>query len=276
MESTSKHRRKKVAVPARSQDPQNRRIDDLYGLPPAEFTQARNALAKELRAHGDADAAGQAAASRKPTTAAWAVNQLVRREPGSMRELLALGEELREAQRRLVGGGDAAEVLALSDRERGLVQRLVERASEILTGDGARASEATLDEVRETLHAAAVDEEAAEEVAAGRLVKERRAIGFGLGAGPAPSGRTPPKRRPRAGPTRAERRLEQARASARDARRKADEAEDRLAGARREAEVADRAVRRAEGAARQATRAADQAEERERKAAEALDANADD
>jgi hypothetical protein len=44
--------------------------DELYGLPPGEFTSARDARVKELRADGDRDAATAVKALRKPTVAA--------------------------------------------------------------------------------------------------------------------------------------------------------------------------------------------------------------
>jgi hypothetical protein len=235
-------------------------IDGLYGLPLAEFTPARNALVKALRAAGEREAADEAAAARKPTVGAWAVNQLLRDEPRAIEQLLALGRELREAQAALIAGGDADPVVSLSERERRLVQELVQKASRILTQSGGRASEAALDEVAETLHAAALDEESAEAVASGRLTRERRAIGLGLGAaGPAP--RRAAARRERPGPparvTNAEQRLAEARTEAREARKAAEEAE--------------RELRRAERQASHAARAAEQAAERERRAAEALE-----
>jgi hypothetical protein len=239
--------------------PQVAGIDDLYGLPLAEFTPARNALAKRLRGDGEREAADEAGSTRKPTASAWVVNQLVRRKGKQIEDLLSLGGELREAQAGLVAKGDAGDVLALSERERGLVEDLVEKGSGILEASGGRASEATREEVRETLHAAALDEEAAAAVAGGRLVKERRAIGLGLGAG----GAAPPWKRSREkAPTparvvNAKRRLEEARVAAREARQAAD--------------AAERSLRRVEGEARRAARAAEQASERERKATEALE-----
>jgi hypothetical protein len=242
-----------------TQKPQVAGIDDLYGLPLAEFTPARNALAKRLRADGEREAADEAGSARKPTASAWAVNQLVRREGKQIEDLLSLGGELREAQARLVGGGDAGDVLALSDRERGLVQELVEKGAGILEASAGRASEATLEDLRETLHAAALDEEAAAAVAGGRLVKEKRAIGLGLGAGGAasPRKRAPEKARTPARVVNAQRRVEEARVAAREARQAAD--------------AAERSLRRVEGEAKKAARAAEQASERERKAAEALE-----
>ena len=46
--------------------------EELYGLPPGEFTSARDKRAKELRGDGERDAANAVKALRKPTVAAWA------------------------------------------------------------------------------------------------------------------------------------------------------------------------------------------------------------
>jgi hypothetical protein len=237
-------------------NPQVGRIDALYALPLTEFTPARNALAKELRRAGTREAADEAASARKPSVAAWAVNQLVRSERKSIEQLLALGRKLREAQAALVAGGDADAVISLSARERELVQELVDKAAGILMEGGGRASEATLDEVRETLHAAVLDEDSAAAVASGRLTTERRSIGLGLGTAVSGSRRAASRReaRPPARVTNAERRLAEAHADARKA-----------------LEAAERELRRAEREASQAARAAELAAERERRAAEALE-----
>ena len=57
-----------------------REIDELFDLPLDEFTAARNDLAKRLKRDGDEDAAEQVRSLPKPSIAAWAVNQLARRE----------------------------------------------------------------------------------------------------------------------------------------------------------------------------------------------------
>ncbi|WP_438017029.1 hypothetical protein WMF18_40580 [Sorangium sp. So ce315] len=77
-------------------------VDDLYSKPLGDFTRARDALAKRLRQAGDKAAAERVKALRRPTAAAWALNQLARRYPQRMEALLDAGERLREAQR----GGD--------------------------------------------------------------------------------------------------------------------------------------------------------------------------
>ena len=52
--------------------------DELYGLPLAEFTPARDARAKELKG---TDLAPRVKALRKPSTAAWARRSVGRRWP---------------------------------------------------------------------------------------------------------------------------------------------------------------------------------------------------
>lgn len=51
---------------------------DLYGLPPDEFTAARNQAAAQARADGEAAVSSAIKNLKKPTLAAWLANQLVR------------------------------------------------------------------------------------------------------------------------------------------------------------------------------------------------------
>ena len=51
--------------------------DELYALSPADFTPARDARAKELKG---SELAAQVKKLKKPSVAAWVVNQLVRHE----------------------------------------------------------------------------------------------------------------------------------------------------------------------------------------------------
>lgn len=244
------------------------RIDSLFELPPDEFTPARNELAAELRAAGEREAAAEVKGLRRPTVPAWVVNQLARRHRAEVQELLAVGRELREAQRSALSGRGAEELAAVGARRRRLVDRLVERAASLLGEAGRSSARATLDRVAETLLAASVDQEAAEAVAAGRLERELSPpSGFeaALDAGPAAAAST--RRgsgRGRARDTkakeRAERRAREAREAAQEARREAR----RLA---QEAESAERAARRAR---QRAERAEQRAEEAERKAEELL------
>ena len=67
-------------------------IDGLFGLPPEEFIAARDQLARQLKAGGDAAGAKRVSALRRPTVAAWAVNQAARERPELVRELLEAGD----------------------------------------------------------------------------------------------------------------------------------------------------------------------------------------
>lgn len=208
--------------------------EQLYGLPLEEFTEARNARARKLRKDGDRDAAEAVGNLAKPTRAAWVANQLSRRHGKEMDALLRAGDELRAAHERLVGGDRDADVAGAAAREREAVGRLVERARSLDLSD------AVLERVAETLHAAAGSEDVRDRLRRGALVREEQAAMFGgLAVGAAPAGETAPTR---------------GTASARGAtrrRRKAQEKRDTGAG-RAERERAERAEReRAERAERE-------------------------
>jgi DNA repair exonuclease SbcCD ATPase subunit len=211
-------------------------VDELYGAPPDEFVARRDALAKELRG-SDRAAAEAVKKLRKPSVSAGAVNELVRRAPDDVEALLAAGEALRQAQ---LGGGDRDAIRAAARDEREAVERLV--------GQAGKLSPAALEEVRETLHAAATDEEARDQVRRGVLTEARQAVGLG-GFGAAPPA-------PRA-------------------RKKAKTGEDTAAKARREREAEaerKRAAKERVKEARAALRAAEKALQQAERAAEAAQA----
>ena len=151
--------------------------DDLYALPPGEFTRARDERAKALRKEGKREEADAVKALRKPTVAAWALNQLARRRAKGVERLLAAGEELRAAQEELLAGGDRKAFQSAAAKERDEVAGLAGEAAELAAEAGERPTPALREKISETLHAAALDEETGEELRAGRLVRERAAIG---------------------------------------------------------------------------------------------------
>jgi hypothetical protein len=142
----------------------------LYGLDLEEFVGVRDALAKELRTRGDRAGAAAVKKLAKPTRAAWAVNRLVRDRPNEIAALVEAGTALEGAQEQLLDGADADVLRGAAVAARALVDAL---AAEAPVAGAAR------DKVRATLHAATVDPEVRAEVAAGRVVKERSAAGFG-------------------------------------------------------------------------------------------------
>ncbi|HLL67933.1 MAG TPA: hypothetical protein VK453_19795 [Micromonosporaceae bacterium] len=151
-------------------------IPQLYGVPPEEFVAARAAAVAQARKDGDRTRAGAVGKLRKPTVAAWLVNLLAHQRPDLVAELLALGEEMRRAQRGLAG----AELKELSVRRREVVGQLTRqaRALAVAAGRGAR-DPLPLAEVEATLTVALADEAVAEEIRAGRLTRAVEYGGFG-------------------------------------------------------------------------------------------------
>lgn len=161
--------------------------DELYGLLPRDFTGARDAAVKQLRADGHKELAREVAALRKPTVAAWLANQLVREHPDEVGPLLDLGAALREATESLSG----PELRELSRQRGQLVQALVRQARRLATGARQAVSEDAARQLEETLGAALADERAGEALRAGRLTEALQHTGFG-GATDAPP-RSAPK-----------------------------------------------------------------------------------
>jgi hypothetical protein len=223
-------------------------IDDLFALPLDEFTTARNALAKQLKQAGDGDAAEQVRALAKPSVAAWAVNQLARREPEAVRSLLNVAARLRSAQERsLKGDRTADELRAAQAEERELIRDLARRAEGVLREAGRPASGTTLERVSSLLRAAAVDEPGRTALREGRLAGDVEVSGFdafaGLEVGAKRGGRAA-----RAGDDLAERRRRKREAAqrrkklekqVRDLSTRADAAERDAEKARREADEAE-------------------------------------
>ncbi|NIZ92835.1 hypothetical protein [Kineococcus rubinsiae] len=149
--------------------------EELYGLAPEEFTAARDRRAKEARTAGDRDLATSVRALRRPSTAAWAVNQLVRRHPDVVDQLGALGSRLREAQLSLAG----AELRALTTEQQKVTATVRALAEQDAAADGAPLSSSVGDQVVQTLRAALADEDAATAVRSGRLTTHLEHTGFG-------------------------------------------------------------------------------------------------
>jgi hypothetical protein len=242
----------------------NQAAEELYGLPPGEFTRARDTRAKEVRKDGDREAADAIKGLRKPTVAAWALNQLARRRAKDVKRLVKAGEDLRAAQQELLAGGDRGAFQAVAAKERELVADLSSDATAMASEAGERGS-GLQEKIAETLHAAALDEEAAEELSAGRLVREREAIGGfgGAGNGPAPSPRKakakPKGKSAEKSPSKAARgkasaeqrqRLSAARTDERHARRELDAAARALEHAQERADAAEAAAAEAAKRAR--------------------------
>ena len=224
-------------------DPLARETEKLYGLPPSEFTAARNARAKALKA-GDPDLAAAVAKLPKPGVASAALNELVREDPSEVRALVQSGKRLRSAQENAVKGKRVDLDAAIREHRDALerVQRDLRRR---------KVSGATLDRASQTLRVASLDPELHPLLQRGLFHEDLTASGFGLDPGLVPSRRPAPAKR-KAAPKEDRKEREQRR---REAEARVREAEAALADAERRAKAAEREVERASAALEKARRA---------------------
>jgi hypothetical protein len=149
--------------------------DELYALPPADFTAARDELARQARSAGDREAAAQIRKLARPTVSAWLVNQLVRAAGPQMSRLYETGQSLHDAQRELAGD----RLRELSAQRRQVIAELLPEASRLAAAAGVSVSPAAADEVRVTLEAALADANARTAVRSGQLTRALTYAGLG-------------------------------------------------------------------------------------------------
>ena len=159
-------------------DAVRRAMDELYSVEPEEFLPRRSALAAAARSAGDRATAKEITGLRKPTRSAAILNGLARSDPDRVDGLLELGTDLRDAERSV----DARRLRELTGRRRKLIDDLTREAFRI-AGDEDPSS-AIKDEVVSTLTAALADDDVADQLHRGTLVKPARWEGFGFGGGP--------------------------------------------------------------------------------------------
>ncbi|MFI5696703.1 hypothetical protein ACIA58_32920 [Kribbella sp. NPDC051586] len=150
--------------------------DALYAAPAADFIATRNELAKQLKADGDPVGSTRLKALRKPTVAAWITNLVARKAPDELDDLLALGDEFREATADL----DGDRLRELTPKRHQLLDKLAKEASRLAAEDGQKMSADVGQKLRETLDAALVDPAAGDAVREGRLSSALRHVGFGV------------------------------------------------------------------------------------------------
>jgi chromosome segregation ATPase len=148
--------------------------DELYSLPPQEFTAARSVSEKEAKAIGDKELAAAIHRLRKPSVGAWLANQLVREHPGEVQSFVDLGAALREATATLSGD----QLRELDRQRRQLVYALMQQARGLANAAGHKVSQDTASSLEDTLHAALADERAAAQLRAGRLTDTLQGQGF--------------------------------------------------------------------------------------------------
>jgi hypothetical protein len=261
-----------MAKGTRKQGDFEQETDRLFELPPEEFTAARDQLAKRLQSEDRADDARTVKAIKRPTVAAWAVNQVARRHSPDVDELLETGGALQRAQRKVLSGVKSVDFREASERRRAVVNGLVRTAEGILR-ESDRGTASAVEAVRSTFEAASLDDEAGALVRAGRLSKELPAPASfgaveGLGLVPTPPQEPSPPKRPRG--RRAEKGKEETsalRAQREEARREAKELGEAAARAKRQAIKTRDEADRAEATAIRLSGQAEQARTKAREAA---------
>src|SRR5690348_14871439 len=154
-------------------------MDELYAAAPEDFVSERKRLASELSGSGLDEEAKQLAKLRKPSVAAWALNQLTRRNRRDVDLLLDAGHRLREAQAGMLGGAERDAFEQARRAEHDAVARLTAEAEELLRTRGT-ASAASLSQIDESLRAAAISPEGRELLARGRFTQPLQVHGFDL------------------------------------------------------------------------------------------------
>jgi hypothetical protein len=120
-----------------------RAVAELYQAPLASFVADRKRLAGELKAAGDKEGAAALGKLARPTSSAWAVNQLWWHARDAFDALLESADKLRKGDLRASAG------------HRDALAKLRARAAAMLKDAGHGATEATLRRVTQTLSAIA-------------------------------------------------------------------------------------------------------------------------
>ena len=240
--------------------PQPDTASDLYGLPLDEFTPQRNELVKRLKADGEKDEAARVAKLRKPSTAAWAVNQLVRTQSRRVKALFEAGDAIAKAQAK----GQPDRLREAGAEQRQELAALMDRAEGLLDAEGRTLAANVLERVGETLRAAAIDPESRAQVEDGCLTRELQFTGL---AGFSASAAAPPKRKRQAQERSAKERQDEIKA-AKDLER---QVKHDLHEAQKQLRQADRELAAAQRARDQAANHAAEAEEALAKATEQLE-----
>ncbi|MGH7306934.1 MAG: hypothetical protein ACRELZ_26975, partial [Candidatus Rokuibacteriota bacterium] len=150
-----------------------RAIDELYGVPPKEFSSARNAKAAALKAAGRAADAEAVRRLAKPSPFLWAANQLARLDPERVARFVDIVNRVRRGQLH-----DPRTAASGMQTIRAELQALTSRATEVLTQAGYRVSPAGSARISNTVLGAAVDAALIDDLRRGRLAAELAAPGF--------------------------------------------------------------------------------------------------
>ncbi|MBG6238054.1 DNA repair exonuclease SbcCD ATPase subunit [Mycetocola sp. CAN_C7] len=169
---------------------------DLYLRTPSEFVSIRSERSRVARSEGETELAKQIGRLPKPSAAAWLINLLAARRETEIEQLIALGGEMREAEKDL----DATDLRRLGKQRHALIRSIARLGNDLAADAGHRMSPAALAEVEQTLQAGMADADAADALRSGRLTRALRSNGIDAvdleGAVAAPSAAVPRAKRP--------------------------------------------------------------------------------
>lgn len=152
-------------------------VDALYAIERDAFVAERDRRVTQLRADGHREEAAALKQRRKPTLAAWAVDQAARREDALVDDLLDTAVTLRAAQQQATSGAGADELRRATREVHRLVDRLADVGDEVLAEAGAGGGHR--DDVRQTVLAAALDPTMHDDLRRGVLERAAEHVGFG-------------------------------------------------------------------------------------------------
>ena len=161
--------------------------DELFRLPLAEFTAARNTLAAKLKKNGDSAEGDRIKALSKPPVSAWVANQLYWKHRVNFDRLLAAGEQFRKAQAAQLAG-KTADLREPLDQRREALGDLTKLATEVLREAGHTPSPDMMRRIMTTLEALATYGEQPGAPPAGRLTADVDPPGFEALAALVPTG----------------------------------------------------------------------------------------
>jgi hypothetical protein len=130
--------------------------DELADVAPEDFVAARDALAKELKAAGDAEGAAEVKKLRKPTVQQWIADQVVRHDTGAVGALRAASAEVAAAQEALISGGDRQALKDATTAQRAALRDVATAVAQALARNGRPA--AHRDEIAASIAADVIDE----------------------------------------------------------------------------------------------------------------------
>ncbi|HEX5404976.1 MAG TPA: hypothetical protein VFX16_22020 [Pseudonocardiaceae bacterium] len=140
-------------------------LDELFAAPREEFTALRDSRVKQARSAGDRQLVDQLKRLRKPTVAAWLVNQVSRAHPDDIDRLAQVGDALRAAHHALAG----EQLRDLSSRRNELIHVLTAHARVIAANAGHLVGDAAVEQIENSWTAAVTNADAAAAVRAGQL-----------------------------------------------------------------------------------------------------------